>query len=118
MNRFPYINNPFGFVLPKQKPFLHKKIKNFYDFSEYSILFLLTIKKEIEGVIGNCRVLVFGSRIKGNWDENSDWDIMVYSNPITEKTKTILKNKMSLKKVDVSFKILTDKPLQGIEIKN
>ncbi len=40
---------------------------------------LSDLKRIIVSYIGECNVSVFGSRVKGNWDEESDWDLMIFS---------------------------------------
>lgn len=77
--RHPYINNPFGFKLPEPKPVIYPIIEKWEDFSEKDKKILSEIKRIILSYIGKCEVCVFGSRIKGNWDDESDYDIMVIS---------------------------------------
>ena len=75
--RYPYINNPLGFKLPEPKPIIHPIINKWEDFTEEDKTILQNIKSIIVDHIGECKVYVHGSRVKGNWDENSDYDIVI-----------------------------------------
>jgi predicted nucleotidyltransferase len=75
--RYPYLNNPYGFKLPERNPVVHDVIKKWDDFSESDKEIFLNIKKKITGVVGDCRIFAFGSRINGNWVESSDYDVIV-----------------------------------------
>ena len=89
--RYPYIGNPYGFILPQRKEVIHPVIKQWDDFTENDKAILQNIKNVIFSIIGECRICAFGSRVKGNWDENSDYDVVVTSIPnydIQHKIKT------------------------------
>lgn len=75
--RYPYVNNPLGFKLPEPKPVIHPIITKWEDFTEEDKTILQNIKSIIVSRTGECNVYVYGSRVKGNWDENSDYDIRV-----------------------------------------
>jgi len=79
--RWPLLNNPFGIELPKPKPIIHPVINKWEDFTEEDKTILQNIKKIITLYIGDCRMGVYGSRIKGNWNEKSDYDIGVFTYP-------------------------------------
>jgi predicted nucleotidyltransferase len=75
--RYPYINNPLGFKLPEVKPVIHPIIEKWEDFTENDKTILQNIKSIIIGLAGEYKVYIHGSRVKGNWDENSDYDIII-----------------------------------------
>jgi predicted nucleotidyltransferase len=111
--RYPYNNNPFGFKLPEQKPFIHPVIKKWDDFSEEDKKTLSEIKRIIVSYIGECRVVVFGSRIKGNWDEESDWDLIVITD--VKNSDLLLKVRNHTYKVETDIKF-SDKFIDLVEI--
>ena len=84
-----YLNNPYGFELPKPKLVIHPIIKKWDDFTEKDKIILQNIKRIIVSYIGECKVFVFGSRVNGKWDENSDYDIMVLKTSSKEIMETI-----------------------------
>lgn|SRR5690348_8100137 len=45
---------------------------------------LATIKERVLSVVPDARVMLFGSRARGDWHEESDWDILV----LTEQAVT------------------------------
>jgi predicted nucleotidyltransferase len=98
--RYPYIGNPYGFELPKSKPVIHPTITKWEDFSEEDKIALHNVKNIIQSYIGNCRIAIFGSRIKGNWDDESDYDIRVYAVPNIE-----IQNKLLYYKYDIPAEI-------------
>jgi septin family protein len=75
--RYPYVNNPFGFKLPEPKPIIHPIINKWDDFSEEDKIILSNIKKIISSDIGDCKVSIFGSRIKGYWTEMKKKDAVL-----------------------------------------
>lgn len=90
--RWPLLNNPFGFELPKPNPIIHPIINKWDDFSEEDKTILSNIKKIIVENIGDCKISVFGSRTKGNWVESSDYDIFIHkvlSKEIVDNLKNI-----------------------------
>lgn len=112
--RYPYVNNPFGFKLPEQKPFIHPIIKKWEDFSDDAKKTLSELKRIIVSYVGECNVSVFGSRVKGNWDEESDWDLMILSD--IENRELMLKVKKHPYDVEVDINF-TDKKPDMVEIK-
>lgn len=116
-NRFPYINNPLGFKLPEKAPITHPIITEFEQFSTEEKTLLLSFKDIIVSVLGDVKVCVFGSRIKGNWTEKSDWDLSVYYTDITKEKALQIQNLLPKNIVDVKYSISTEKTI-GIEIKN
>ncbi len=101
--RYPYINNPFGFKLPEPKPQIHPIINRWEDFSENDKTILLEIKKIIQSYLIDCKVFVFGSRIKGNWDENSDYDISIITDIKNNDLKNKVRNHNYPVEVDITF---------------
>jgi predicted nucleotidyltransferase len=75
--RYPYVNNPLGFKLPEVKPVIHPIIEKWEDFTENDKIILQNIKSIIIGLAGQHNIYVYGSRVKGNWDEDSDYDIII-----------------------------------------
>lgn len=54
---------------------------------------LSSIKLQIEKVLPNARIFLFGSRANGRFTEESDWDILVLSDePVTLKVKQSVHN--------------------------
>ena len=90
MIRYPYIGNPLGFKLPDPKSVIHPIIYKWDDLPEDQKEELETIKKIIFSIIGECEITLFGSIVKGYWDDDSDY-----------RTAQILldKNDNSLKKI-------------------
>lgn len=76
--RWPLLNNPFGFELPKLNPVIHPIVNSWDDFSEEDKAILSNIKRIIVENIGDCTISIFGSRIKGNWTEDSDYDLVIH----------------------------------------
>lgn len=111
--RYPYVNNPFGFKLPEQKPFIHPIIEKWEDFSDEDKKTLSEIKRIIISYVGECNVFVFGSRVKGNWDEESDWDLVIFSEIKDNELKLKVKNHPYDVEVDTNF---TDKLPDMVEI--
>jgi predicted nucleotidyltransferase len=87
--RWSLSNNPFGFELPKRPPIIHPIINKWDDFSEEDKVILSNIKRIIVENIGDCRMSIFGSRVKGYWTEQSDYDIIVFKEISEEKLKEI-----------------------------
>ena len=79
--RWKFTDNPV--ILKPQKPVIHPKITKFGKFSESQRKKLLHIKEIIVSQIGECTMSIFGSRIHGNWDKESDYDIIVYKEAST-----------------------------------
>ena len=100
--RYPYVNNPFGFKLPEPKPIIHPIINKWDDFSEEDKIILSNIKKIISSDIGDCKVSIFGSRIKGYWDDKSDYDIIIHKT-LSQEILYKLKNINYGVKVDINF---------------
>ena len=102
--RYPYINNPYGYKLPDRKHIIHPIITKWNDFTEEDKNILQNIKKVITSYIEeDCKIFVYGSRIKGTWDENSDYDIAINYSPSFEIQKQLIKYDYGVK-VDLSFR--------------
>ena len=75
--QYPYIGNPFGFKLPQPKPVVHPIITRWEQFTAEDQIILSSIKKVIVSKIGDCNVYLYGSKVNGNWDDNSDYDLLI-----------------------------------------
>jgi len=91
-NRWPYLNNPLGFKLPEPKPVIHPIIEKWDDLPEDQKVVLTKVKTVIQALIGPCQILLFGSRVKGYWTEESDYDIRVNKVPSPELIDVIRKS--------------------------
>ena len=60
------------------RPEIHPRINSFDELSEEDKQILLSIKDVIVEHVGECELSLFGSRTKGNWDETSDYDVVVH----------------------------------------
>jgi len=78
------IDNPLGFVMLKSKPKIHDVVITFDEFNDEQKKKLLYFREVITSKIGDCEMSIFGSQIKGNWDETSDYDIVIYNMPSRE----------------------------------
>lgn len=87
----PYIGNPFGFVLPKRNPTNKPLIKDWEDFSSEDKQILSEIKNELTRYLGEYPLYLYGSRVKGNWTEDSDYDIIIEKELSIEELETIKK---------------------------
>lgn len=101
-NRYSYINNPFGYKLPEKKPVVHPIINKWDDFTEDKKEIIRGIKKVIVSYIGDCEIRIFGSMVKGNWDEDSDYDLIILKRPEEDIIKQIKKHNFGVK-VDTNF---------------
>jgi predicted nucleotidyltransferase len=111
MKRWNVLNNPFGFIPRQEKPIIHPVVESFEDFNEKQKKDLLHIKNIISNKIQEFEIYVFGSQIKGNWDENSDYDILVKACVNEEDKKELRKYNYGIK-VDLNFTKST--PLENI----
>ena len=56
---------------------------------------LVSIKSQVQQVLPNADIILFGSRANGLFTEESDWDILVLSdNPVTKKVKQVVHDKI------------------------
>jgi predicted nucleotidyltransferase len=114
--RYPYINNPYGFKLPEQNPIIHPVVKKWDDFTESDKLIFLEIKNKIISVIGDFKVSVFGSRIRGNWTDDSDYDVLINKELSIEELDKLREINHEVK-VDASYcSYDTEVPFFSIEI--
>lgn len=116
IKKYPYIGNPLGFKLPEKKPVVHPIINQWDDFTEDDKTILQDIKNTIISNIGDCQVKVFGSRIKGNWTEESDYDIVVFGKISGENRKKLLTATYNVP-VDIKFFAGDTDPFFAVEIK-
>jgi hypothetical protein len=84
-----------------RREIIHPIIKEWEDFSEDEKQILKNIKKSIEEVFQKeVFVCLFGSRIKGYWRENSDYDVCINEN-LTEDLKQQIRDKNPNIKIDL-----------------
>lgn len=100
--RYPYIGNPLGFKLPEPKPVIHPIIYQWDDLPEDQKEELEIVKKIVYSIIGDCEISLFGSIVKGYWDEESDYDIIVHKE-VSKDIATELKKQIYPRKVDVNI---------------
>lgn len=89
--QYPYIGNPFGFKLPQPKLVIHPIITKWEQLTPEDQKILSDIKKVIVSEIGDCNLYLYGSKVNGNWDENSDYDLLI-DKDIPFETLVKLKN--------------------------
>jgi len=89
--QYPYIGNPLGFVLPKKKSSNKPLIKDWEDFSEEEKEILSEIKNELTRYLGEYPLYLYGSRVKGNWTVESDYDIII-EKELSQEQLEIIKN--------------------------
>jgi predicted nucleotidyltransferase len=99
--RYPYIGNPLGFKLPEPKPVIHPIIYKWDDLPEDQKEELETIKKVVYSIIGRCEISLFGSIVKGYWDEESDYDLTIHKD-LSREILSELKKQSYPRKVDIS----------------
>lgn len=104
--RWKAIDNPLGFVVRLSKPVIYPIITKFDEFNAEQKQNLLDIKEIIVNQIGECEMSIFGSQVNGNWDDQSDYDIIVHK-LIDYKNQQYLKEYNYNVKVDMSFNIYT-----------
>lgn len=86
----------------RERPITKPIIKCWDEFSEEDKTILLNIKSIIQKEIGDCKIGIYGSRIKGYWIDESDYDIMV-NKEVDEETSKKLKNHNFSVLVNISF---------------
>lgn len=97
---------PFAESSLKIKPInpnIHPKITNFNQIPEEQKIVLNRVKSFIVETIGDCQLTFYGSRVKGNWVEDSDYDIFVHK-IVDEETKRYLKKHDYGARVDLLFR--------------
>jgi len=114
--RWRLIDDPRGFVPIRKKKPKHSVIKNFSELSEDQKNNLLQLKNFIQSKVNDCEVYLYGSRVRGKWDNMSDYDIMIVTDNIpNEKIIKEIQNYNYDIKVDISFtkkNILLDKSIK------
>jgi predicted nucleotidyltransferase len=100
--RYPYIGNPLGFKLPDPKPVVHPIIYKWDDLPEDQKEELETIKKVVYSIIGQCDISLFGSIVKGYWDEESDYDLLVHKQ-VSKELISELRKQTYPRKVDLNI---------------
>ena len=102
MIKYNVINNPLGFVMRKAKPKIHPIVSCYDEFNYDQKEKLSHIKSIVISRISTCTMYVFGSQINGNWDETSDFDIVVCGK-LSGDDKRYLRSFDYGFKVDIAF---------------
>jgi predicted nucleotidyltransferase len=64
---------------------------------------LVSIKLQVQQVLPDADIILFGSRANGHFSEESDWDILVLSGkPVTKKVKQEIHDKIFPLSVSIS----------------
>lgn len=100
--RYPYVGNPLGFKLPEPKPVIHPIIYKWDELPEDQKKELEIIKKVIYSIVGECDISLFGSIVKGYWDEESDYDLVIHKEISKDLIKE-LRNQTYPRKVDINI---------------
>jgi hypothetical protein len=88
------------------RPFTHERITKFDEFPDDQKETILAIKQRIYDLIGECPITMFGSRVNGNWVDESDYDFIIHKE-VDMLTYHKVQNINHGMKVDVFF---TSKP--------
>jgi predicted nucleotidyltransferase len=76
--KYKAIDNPLGFIMRTSKPQRYPTVTRYEDFTDEQKSKLSLIKSVILSRVGECHIGVYGSQVRGNYDETSDYDIMIY----------------------------------------
>lgn len=82
---------------------VHSPITKWEELQESEKEMLLEVKEIITSFIGECTILLFGSRIKGRWHDESDWDIFVITDINDKELYSKLKTYSYKSKIDMQF---------------
>ena len=93
---------PYPIKFKERKPIIHPEITNFVDLPDDQKKVILGIKNFIKSLFPESKLFLFGSRINGRWDDNSDYDIVVECTCEPEKIKKIKDYDFGVK-VDLHF---------------
>jgi predicted nucleotidyltransferase len=113
--RYPYVNNPLGFKLPEVKPVVHPIIYQWDDLPEDQKEELQTIKNTIISIIGECQISLYGSIVKGYWDEDSDYDLTIHKG-MSKETLGILRSQSYPRSVGINIGLRNFTPEPGKNI--
>lgn len=73
-------------------PIKNSKISGIQNFDDL----IFKLKNLIFGYDKNAELILFGSRARGDWNEESDWDFLILTDlQVTEMFKEVLRNKIS-----------------------
>jgi predicted nucleotidyltransferase len=100
--RWGVFDEPNGERFIKKREVTKSIINGWDDFNESEKKILLNIKTLIQEILKDSEVALYGSRVKGYWIENSDYDIMVFGISSKEEQEIIRKIKFDFK-VDFLF---------------
>lgn len=100
--RWLYYDNPFGFKMPDPPVVTKPLVKTWEDFPDDQKEVILNIKNIIQSYLGECKISIFGSRLKGYWTEESDYDFIVHVDNVSEEVKKNILSSIPIK-VDIFF---------------
>ena len=110
---------PFPIPEFKKAVITHPIIESYDELPEDQKTIISNTKNVIVSYIGECRMQLFGSRIKGYWTEDSDYDIVIYKVPNTE-TIDLLKKYGYEHGIDLCFtdrdQHITDKTIEIVHL--
>ena len=98
--RWPFSEMPAPLKI--QKPYIHPEITGFNDLPKDQKSILYHVKSVITQKVGECQLSLFGSRIHGNWDDESDYDILIHKE-IDKNLMVELRNLDYGAEVDLSY---------------
>lgn len=93
---------PYPYERPKYKEVIHPIPTTYDDLPEDQKVVVTHIKNIIISHMGECKMQLFGSRIKGTWNDESDYDIIVSTTPSKEIVNILRKYDYGVP-VDIMF---------------
>lgn len=87
----------------RKREIIHPPITTWDDFSDEDKKILTEVKDVIYSYLGECELYIYGSRVTGVWDDESDYDIIVFNFPDREIREKIINHNFSAK-IDVQFR--------------
>ena len=104
MKRWRLIDYPDSVKFKKVNPFIYKKITDFRQMPIDQQKVFKEVKHFVCKILGETKCYAFGSRVNGNWLPESDYDILIYSNPSKEIKLIILRKDFKVK-VDIRYSV-------------
>ena len=101
LNRIPFSES--SLKIKPINPYIHPKITTFNEVPEEQKQVLLRVKRFITRNIGECQLTFHGSRVNGNWVEDSDYDIYVHKD-VEQEIKTHLRKHDYGARIDLLFR--------------
>lgn len=102
MKRWRLVDYPDSVKFKHINPFVHKKITDFRQLPIDQQKVFKEIKTFICKILGETKCYAFGSRVNGNWIEESDYDVLVYSQASKEIKLIILRKDFKVK-TDIKY---------------